>query len=218
MNRREALVALAAAPVLAGADGGTVAGPARAPKPLPFNPTKLKGLSEKLLVSHHDHNYGGALKNLLKTEEELSRVTKDTPGFVVYGLRERELNFRNSVTLHEAYFGNLGGDGKVPVAFAKYEEPLRACALSEAGGSGWTMLSLELDTGEMHVHWSGNHTQTLATSVPLLVIDLYEHSYALDYGAAAGKYVDAVFANLKWEEVVRRHEVGLKAAAAWRQA
>jgi Fe-Mn family superoxide dismutase len=217
MTRREAMVSLAAAPMLGAVDAGSTAPAARAPKPLPFNPAKLKGLSEKLLVSHHDNNYGGALKNLLKTEEELARVTKDTPGLVVYGLRERELTFRNSVTLHEAYFGNLGGDGKVPAAYAKFEEPLRACANSEGGGSGWTLLSFELDTGELRVTWSGNHTQTLATSVPLLVIDMYEHSYAMDYGAAAAKYVDAFFANAKWEEVQRRHELAQKAAAAWRQ-
>src|SRR5215813_346817 len=57
------------------------------PKPLPFDPTKLKGLSEKLLVSHHDNNYGGAAKNLAKVQDELSRVNKDTPGPVVFGLR-----------------------------------------------------------------------------------------------------------------------------------
>jgi Fe-Mn family superoxide dismutase len=219
MNRREALVALAAAPALAGVDAGNAPPPPGALKPLPFNPSKLKGLSEKLLVSHHDNNYGGALKNLIKTEEELGRVNeRNTPPLVIYGLRERELTFRNSVMLHEAYFANLGGDGKVPAAFAKFEEPLRACAMSQAGGSGWTLLSLELDTGELRVTWSGNHTQTLSTSVPLLVIDMYEHSYAMDYGAAAAKYVDAFFANAKWDEVQRRHELGLKAAAAWRAA
>jgi Fe-Mn family superoxide dismutase len=215
MTRREALLSLAAAPALGAIDAG-MATPTRAPRPLPFNPTKLKGLSEKLLVSHHDNNYGGALKNLLRVEEELARLPKDAPGFLVSGLRERELTFRNSVTLHEAYFANLGGDGKVPAAFARYEEPLRACALSLGGGSGWTLLAFELETGEPRVQWSGNHTQALATAVPLLVIDMYEHSYAIDYGAAAAKYVDAFFANAKWDEVQRRHDLATKASAAWR--
>src|SRR5687767_7001900 len=61
--------------------------------PLPFEPAKLKGLSEKLLRSHHENNYGGAVKNLNKVEEELARVGKDTPGFLVGGLKERELTF-----------------------------------------------------------------------------------------------------------------------------
>ncbi len=202
------MLALAATPAAAADAGLAPAAPlsARSLKPLPFSPAKLRGLSEKLLVSHHENNYGGALKNLVKTQAELERVTKDTPGFVVSGLKERELTFRNSVILHEAYFGNLGGDGKVPQAFARFEEPLRACALSQAGGSGWTVLALQLDSGELVVQWSGQHSQALAGAVPLLVLDMYEHSYALDYGAAAAKYVDAFFANAKWDEVQRRYE------------
>src|SRR5437868_2199252 len=80
-------------------------------KPLPFDPKKLSGFSEKLLVSHHDNNYGGAVKNLNKVEVELARLKADAPGFLVSGLRERQLTFHNSMTLHELYFANLGGDG-----------------------------------------------------------------------------------------------------------
>lgn len=218
LTRRDALAALAAAPALAVPDAGSAAAAAepRAFKPLPFNPGKLRGLSEKLLVSHHQNNYGGAFKNLARVEEDLARVNKDTPPAVLHGLKERELTFRNSVLLHEAYFQNLGGDGKVPGAWARWEEPLRACALTLGGGSGWTVLSLQLATAELHVDWSGHHTQAQASSVPLLVIDMYEHAYALDYGAAAAKYVDALFQNLKWEEVQRRHEAALKASALLR--
>src|SRR5262249_39745123 len=81
-------------------------------RPLPFDARKLNGFSARMIVSHHENNYGGAVKNLNKLEEELSRVTKDTPGFIVAGLKERELTFTNSMILHEHYFGNLGGDGK----------------------------------------------------------------------------------------------------------
>jgi Fe-Mn family superoxide dismutase len=212
MNRREALMSLAAAPtaLVLGAEAPPAAPAGRAVKPLPFNASKLKGLSEKMLSSHHDHNYAGAVKALSKVEEHLARIKEDTPGFLVAGLKERELSFRNSVTLHEAYFGNLGGDGKVPPAFAPYEEPLRTCAVSLGGGSGWTILSLLLESGELRIDNSGNHTQVLAASVPLLVLDMYEHAYAIDYGAAAQKYVDAFMANVKWDEVQRRYEVAQK--------
>src|SRR5260370_7048650 len=77
-----------------------------------FDPRRLDGISERMIVSHHENNYGGAVKNLNKVEEELSRVTKDTPGFLVAGLKERELTFTNSMILHEQYFGNLGGNGE----------------------------------------------------------------------------------------------------------
>ena len=67
-------------------------------KPLPSDPSKL--LSERLLVWHHENNYGGAVKNLNRTEEELARVSKDTPPLLVAALKERELTFANSATLH----------------------------------------------------------------------------------------------------------------------
>ena len=222
MNRRELLGAAAFGPLLMGAlDGGSAASPTtHVVKPLPFDPTKLKGLSEKLLSSHHDNNYAGAVKNLLKVEEELARLKPDALGPLVSGLRERALQFHNSMTLHEAYFGNLGGDGKPSGALLKalpgnWEESLRATALSLSGGSGWASISLHFATGELLIGWSGNHTQSHSAALPLLVLDMYEHSYALDYGAAAAKYVDAFFANLKWDEVERRYEAGRAALKAW---
>lgn len=185
--------------------------------PLSFDAKSLRGLSERLLVSHWENNYGGALRNLNKVEEEISRVTKDTPGFVVAGLKERELTFANSVILHELYFGNLGGDGKAAGAitqaidetygdFGRFEELFRATAMSLAGGSGWAVLSLAPGSGELGIFWSGHHTQALAGGQPLLVLDMYEHAFHLDYGAAAAKYVEAFFQNIQWAEVNRRFE------------
>jgi len=57
-----------------------------------------------------------------------------------------------------------------------------------------------------HALWSGHHTQVLTTALPLLVMDMYEHAYPMDYGAAAAKYIDAFFANIQWDEVNRRLE------------
>jgi Fe-Mn family superoxide dismutase len=199
------------------------------PVPLPFDPKRLPGLSEKLLVSHHDNNYASALKNLNAVELELARVTKDTPGFVVAGLRDRELSFTNSVILHERYFANLGGDGKpaggvreaIAVAFGgfpRFEELFRATGLSQSGGSGWTVLDLDFSTGDLRIYGAGNHTQSVAFGAPLLVLDMYEHAYALDYGAAAAKYVDAFFVNVDWSEVDRRHARALAARQALRAA
>src|SRR5712664_2685590 len=94
---------------------------------LPFDPKGLRGLSERLIVSHHENNYAGALDNLNRVREEIARVTKDTPPFLVAGLKNRELIFANSVILHEHYFANLGGDGRLNGAIEK--------ALSHAYGS-----------------------------------------------------------------------------------
>ena len=239
ITRREALAAMAlAGPALAlGARGATAAEPAAPPAavavgqhkpvPLPFDPKSLHGLSERMIVSHHDNNYAGAIKNLNAVEAQLASVTKDTPGFLVSGLKERELAFTNSMILHELYFANLGGDGKpgsaiqsaLATAFGSYgrfEELFRSTGMSLAGGSGWTILELSLQTGEPRIYWSGNHTQTAALAAPLLVLDMYEHAYQMDFGAAAAQYVDAFFANVRWDEVGRRHERALAAQRALR--
>jgi superoxide dismutase, Fe-Mn family len=210
----------------ASSDGGAFAG--KHPiAPLPFNPAKLKGLSEKLIRSHHENNYGGAVKNLNKVEGELARVTKDTPGFLVGGLKERELTFTNSMILHEAYFAILGGDGKAsgPIQkllagaygdFGRWEEHFRATGASLGGGSGWVILAYNFHTGQPQTYWSGHHTQALAFGQPLLVMDMYEHAYQMDYGAAAAKYIDAFFQNVRWDEVNARLSRAQKAAAALR--
>jgi Fe-Mn family superoxide dismutase len=205
LTRRESFAALAglgiaslAAPralAAAGEAGAPLAprvAPGRhAPVALPFDPKRLPGLSEKLLVSHHDNNYAGAVKNLNAVELELARTTKDTPGFLVASLRERELSFTNSVILHERYFANLGGDGKPAGAventiaatlggFPRFEELFRATGLSLAGGSGWTVLDLDFSTGDLRIYGASNHTQSVAFGAPLLVLDMYEHAYQMD--------------------------------------
>jgi Fe-Mn family superoxide dismutase len=197
--------------------------------PLPFGPTSLTGISERMIVSHHDNNYAGAVRNLNVIETQLRDITADTPPPVVVALRERELTFRNSKTLHEAYFANLGGSGarsgSIETALtesygtsARWEEHFRFTAAGLGGGSGWVVLGYELETGLLRTSWSGGHTQALATSMPLLVLDMYEHAYQMDYGAAAARYIDAFFANVKWDEVNARLERAMRLGAIARGA
>jgi superoxide dismutase, Fe-Mn family len=194
-------------------------------KALPFDPSKLTGLSERMVRSHHENNYGGAVKNLNRVEQELAATTKDTPPFVVTALRDRELTFRGSKLLHEQYFGNLGGDGKrqgeIDQALAeaygsssRWEEHFRQTGAGLGGGSGWAVLGYELDTGALRTISAANHKESLPLFAPLLVMDMYEHSYQLDYGAAAAKYIDAFFANIHWEVVDQRLATARKLRAA----
>jgi len=197
--------------------------------PLPFAAGSLDGISERMISSHHENNYGGAVKNLNRVEQELAQTTPDTPPLVVAALRERELTFRNSKTLHEAYFANLGGDGRRSGAIeaalaqaygttARWEQHMRATGMGLGGGSGWAIVALELDTGALRTVWSGHHTQGLATSLPLLVMDMYEHSYQMDFGAGVARYIDAFFANVNWDEVNRRLERAQRLSATLRDA
>jgi Fe-Mn family superoxide dismutase len=236
MTRRDAITTVAAGSALLVAaahknalgEKQPVKGPSSRPHevvPLPFAAAKLAGISERMIVSHHDNNYAAAVKNLNKVEAELAQVGKDTPGYVVYGLRERELVYTNSVILHEHYFANLGGDGKIAGgigkalasgsgSLARWEELFRATAMSLGGGSGWVILAYNLHTRDLRTYASSGHSQALAYGRPLLVLDMYEHAYAMDYGAGHAAYIDAFFKNVKWDEVNRRFERARKAAKA----
>jgi Fe-Mn family superoxide dismutase len=195
-------------------------------KPLPFDPKKLPGLSEKLLVSHHDKNYAGAVKNLNSVEGELSKVGPETPGFIVAGLEAAKLKFTNSMILHELYFENLGGDGSAAGSqtermlahaygsHARWEELFRALGNALGGGSGWAILDWDFHAHGPRIYWAGDHTNALAFGAPLLVMDMYEHAYALDYGASAKDYIEAFFKNIQWAAVERRLASMQKADAA----
>lgn len=193
------------------------------PKPLSFDPAKLKGLSEKLIRSHHENNYGGAVKALNVVEQRLEAMMrdKDLPTYVYGDVKREELVRTGSVVLHEQYFANLGGDGKAGGAvldlikqwFGSYEQweaEFKRTANALGGGSGWAMLSYNVYSGEVHNYWAWDHMHNAPMGRPLLVIDMYEHAYHIDYGAAAAKYVDAFMQNVKWEEVNRRAEAAVK--------
>jgi Fe-Mn family superoxide dismutase len=195
------------------------------PKPLPFDPAKLKGLSERLIRSHWENNYAGSVRALNVIEQRLDALMKekDLPAFVYGELKREELMRTGSVILHEQYFANLGGDGRaggkvldlIKQWFGSYEEwevEFKKTALALSGGSGWTVLAYNLYNGEVHNYWAWDHLHNAPMGRPLLVIDMYEHSYHMDYGAAAARYVDAFLQNVNWEEVNRRAEAAMKAS------
>jgi Fe-Mn family superoxide dismutase len=194
----------------------------------PLEITRREALGTIALGSAALLTGGGAVKNLNRVEQELAKITAETPPFVVAALRERELTFRNSKALHEAYFANLGGNGKrsgaVEDALAQgygssgtWEQHLRATGLGLGGASGWVILALELDTGALRTIASGNHTQALALGAPLLVLDMYEHSYHIDFGAAVARYIDAFFVNVNWDVVNARLERAQQACTKLRE-
>lgn len=191
------------------------------PKPLPFSPSGLRGLSEKLVRSHHENNYTGAVEKLNDVRRRLVEATDDTPGFVLHGLAQSELTFKHSAVLHEAYFGNLAPGGSTGSVASKlfaesfggaaaWESRFRALANSLAGGSGWAIVAYDLHERGPRMYTAADHTQGMSSGIPLLVLDMYEHAYHMDYGAEAGRYIDAFFENVSWEEVDRRTELALR--------
>jgi superoxide dismutase, Fe-Mn family len=188
---------------------------ARTAKPLSFDPKKLDGLSERLIVSHHQNNYGGAVKRLNLIDEQIAALPADAAPFRMGSLRREHLIARNSAVLHELYFANLGGTGAPGERVAStlrqhfgsaeaWENDFRLTGMSLAGGPGWVLLCADVDTGRCFNAWSWDHGHFPAGAKPLLVMDMYEHSYHMDYGADAKSYVDAFIRNIAWGEVEKR--------------
>src|SRR6266850_3449117 len=169
-------------------------------KPLACDPTRIKGMSEKLLVSHHENNYGGAVNRLNAITAQLAELDfAKAPGFVINGLKREELIATNSMILHELYFDSLGGDGissgVIDEALARdfgsvdrWRAEFVGTGKALRGGSGWVLLSYSHRDRRLVNQWAADHTHALAGGTPILALDMYEHSYQLDYGASAERY------------------------------
>jgi len=195
-------------------------------QPLPIDAKAIRGLSEKLLTSHHENNYGGAVKRLNAIRAQLAKLAfASVPGFEINGLKREELIATNSMVLHELYFDSLGGDGRTmePAmalaltanfgGFERWRDEFAAMGKALGGGSGWVLLVFHPREGTLVNQWASDHTQALAGGVPIAALDMYEHAYHMDYGAAAARYVDAVMANLDWARIYARYKAAVEAAS-----
>jgi Fe-Mn family superoxide dismutase len=223
IDRREllsggaALVAGAAAlaPAAASGQGAPAASAAHAsyapqPVPLPFDPKAITGLSEKLLVSHHDNNYVGAVKRLASITAQVAALDPATaPGFQLNGLKREELLAWNSMVIHEIYFSQFGTPSRPGAALAaaierdfgsdaRWRAEFAAMGKALGGGSGWVLLTYSHRDKRLVNQWAADHTMVLAGGTTILALDMYEHAYAIDYGAKAAAYVDAFMAAVNW--------------------
>jgi Fe-Mn family superoxide dismutase len=188
-------------------------------RPLAFDPAKLDGLSEKLIRSHWENNYGGSVRTLAAVRKQLAEAlaNKDTPAWLYNDIKREHLVRTGSVVLHEYYFDNLGGNGQAGATarkalgdafgtFDAWETEFRRIANGLGGGSGWVVLGFNTHTRQPENYWLADHAHGPAATLPLLVMDMYEHSYQMDFGAAAARYIDAFFRNIQWDAVQARLE------------
>ena len=179
-------------------------------KKLPFDPAKVPGLSEKLLTSHYENNYGGAVRRLNAITAQLAALdVASAPVFVLNGLKREELIAANSMIIHELYFDSLAGGGEPGGALAealtrdfgslaRWKAEFAATGKALGGGSGWVMLSYSPRDRRLINSWAADHTMTLAGGRPILALDMYEHAYQMDYGARAAAYVDTFMQSIRW--------------------
>jgi superoxide dismutase, Fe-Mn family len=187
--------------------------------PLFCRPWTLNGITPRLIESHYEHNYGGALNRLNAIAKELETLDPSTtPSDVISRLKRDELTALNSTLLHELYFASLGGDGRtLPEGIAgaivrdfgsvdRWRHEYVALATALAGSSGWVLLTYVPRDGRLINQTASDHGQNIAGGIPILALDMYEHAYQLEFGANAAAYIAAFMRNIDWNAVQARFE------------
>ncbi len=178
-------------------------------RPLGAKPESYPGFSEKLIASHFENNYAGAVKRLNAVSARLDALDPAAAGFEWNGLKREEIVAYNSMQLHEIYFEALGAPVAPPAdlaaaierdfgSFEAWRARFVACGKALGGGSGWVVLVRESRNGRLAIQWGADHTMGLIGATPLLALDMYEHAYHMDYGANAAAYVEAWLAAIDW--------------------
>jgi len=184
--------------------------------PIPVRPWTLNGISERMIVSHYENEYGSAVRSLNAVRSELGSLDARTPAHRLRSLKREELLAVGSVSLHELYFGNLGGEGnRIPDrvggllgeqfgGVAAWRREFIGAAQSMAGGSGWVMLTYSRRQKRFWNQIAADHSEASVDAAPILVLDMYEHAYHVDFGANANAYIDAFMRNVDWAAVIQR--------------
>ena len=182
-------------------------------KPLACDPTAINGMSERMIVSHYENNYSCAVERLNAITKDLAELDfTSAPIFVINGLKREELIAMNSMILHELFFASLGkigepeGDLRDTLirdfgSVSAWATEFSAMGKAQRGGSGWVLLTWSPRDCRLVNQWAMDHSTTLAGGQPILALDMYEHSYHIDYGAQAAAYVDAFMAAINWPGV-----------------
>ena len=171
----------------------------------------IPGFSEALLKNHFTL-YQGYVANTNKVIDALEALAKEGKGASVeYAEQKRRLGWEfDGMRLHEFYFENLGGKGqlapdgklaqKLVADFGSYEDWERDFKATGAmRGIGWAVLYQDANTGRLLNFWINEHdTGHPAGCTPILVMDVFEHAFMLDYGTKRADYVTAFFGNIDW--------------------
>jgi len=172
-----------------------------------------EGMSQKAFDEHYNVLYKGYVNKYNEIQEKLENVDMAAANTTYSDVRElkREESFAaNAIRLHEAYFHSLGGDGQcagtildwIDDDFGSYDNWVnewRACGMS---ARGWVVLAHDMLDGRLHNYTLDIHSDGVWNAVPLLVLDVYEHAYYLDFAASGRKtYVESCIKAINWARV-----------------
>jgi Fe-Mn family superoxide dismutase len=191
-------------------------------KPLPFA-GKLTGISEKTIQIHHDKLYVGYVNKMKEVEEKLTAMRENAEALGaanqsysdLRALRDGETFATNGVYLHEYYFNVLGGDGKpsgdlvkaIEKKWGSLETFTNMFSASGMAMRGWVVLAWDAHVGALKIYGSDAHNQGgVWGCIPLIVLDVYEHAYFIDYGSDRKAYIADFWKNLNWKAATEVYE------------
>lgn len=185
------------------------------PKPLPFS-NALTGISPKALEIHHDKLYAGYVKKQDEIAQKLEPLMKggdvssaNQTYSELRALKDGETFAANGVYLHEWYFDVLGGDGSPSGALAdalathygsleNFVNYFTACGMA---ARGWAVLCWDTHDQALRVYTGDAHNQGgVWGCLPIIVLDVYEHAYFMDYGSDRKAYITDFWKNLNWQK------------------
>jgi Fe-Mn family superoxide dismutase len=177
----------------------------------------MEGFSETLIKNHFTL-YQGYVTNTNKLLETLAAMAKEGKiGTPEYAELKRRMGFEfNGMRLHEYYFENLGGKaaldkaGKLGKKLAEdfgshenWEKDFKGTGAMR--GIGWAILYQDNVAGRLMNQWINEHeTGHLAGATPILVLDVFEHAFMIDYGLKRADYIEAFFRNVNWSTAESR--------------
>jgi superoxide dismutase, Fe-Mn family len=184
-------------------------------KPLPFK-NKLVGISDKTIEIHHDKLYAGYVTKMNEVNSKLIEMRSSIDAMnaanqsysEIRTLRMAETFTTNGVYLHEAYFDCLGGDGNaaglladaISSKWGSVEKFIEIFSAAGMAARGWVILAYDLRAMEPKIYACDSHNQGgVWGSIPIIVLDVYEHAYFIDYGSDRKKYIADFWKNLNWK-------------------
>lgn len=186
-------------------------------KPKVSRPTNI-GLSQQQVMVHYDDLYLGYVKKSREIRAKLKKPSRATPSSIYTeyrSLKKDESYAVNAVRLHELYFDNLDGKSEVSSdfkaalkdsgwAFDDWKRDFVACAKASRG---WAILAYDRSEKQFRNLMLDSHSEGLiCCHKPILVLDMYEHAYVIDFKMDKEKYLNWFFDHIKWSEVLHRLE------------
>lgn len=189
--------------------------------PLPFS-APLIGISEKTITVHHDKLYAGYVAKKNEIAEKLTvlshggDVSSANQSYSeLRALKDGETFAANGVYLHEWYFDVLGGDGKPEGAlvdalvkqYGTFENFLTYFSACGMAARGWVVLSWDTHESGLRVFTGDAHNQGgVWGALPIIVLDVYEHAYFIDYAADRKAYIADYWKNFNWKKANELYE------------